>query len=128
MMEDMYKGHIEIFSVNEDQSEDATAYNTVIKLDGKIIPRVQSVNLTIDVRNKIPIVTLVMMPKEASITMNNIAYTFKRGEIETPPITSASFYHYECDCGSSFPVEENMVSKGKVRCPACGKTWEVGEL
>lgn len=128
MREEVLKGHVEIISRREKKEDAVTPFNTIIKIDGKIVSNVQSINLTVDVENMAPVITFVMVPDEAVINFDGIRYEFKDDEETVAKcgpsiITTASFYHYECDCGANFPVEENLISVNETKCPACGKEY-----
>ena len=78
--EKSYRGKIEIKGRINKASPPGGYENVQVKLDGKIIPRVQMVDVHFNLE-KVPFVLLKIMPEELDIDIENVEITERRKEM-----------------------------------------------
>jgi hypothetical protein len=69
--DDVHRGHIEISSKMKEGGMPLTPFDIQVKLDGKVLPFLQRIELDIDVDN-MPVIRLTMLPKELIIDLKDI--------------------------------------------------------
>lgn len=81
MTEDRHLGHFEITGKMERSGgSHLKPFDIQIKLDGKTLHFVQSVELTIDASNNIPILKLVILPEKLTVDLENMMYDIQESK------------------------------------------------